>query len=127
MTHNELLKKDATTLHFWRDKITWRSAGTGMNKNVIGTYNPYFSKDDIISYIKENTVPYGTSIRYLDKSLSYGKYFIDVVNDCMEKVWSKNRGYVFSTDQLKEVIKLCPDVRVSWDSTYECYWCSKTY
>ena len=112
-------------LHFWRNNITWRSTNTGMNENVIKKYSSN-NKQEIILHMRETVTYYEKRMKYLSrKKKQYSDYFIDIVNDCMEMVWHNSRGYVFTDEQLKEVIKLCSDVKIKWDEDNCCYYCWK--
>ena len=115
-----------TNKDFWRNKITWRSTVTGMNSNVIDAYAPSKNKKNIIRHIKANTIPYEDGRRYIPRSeRKYNVYFTNLVNECMEYVWDGKRGFVYSEDQLREVIKIAKDINVEYSEKDMCYYCWK--
>lgn len=121
--NKNISNKTTTTLpHFWRSNITWRSTNTGMNENVLCTYNFYNSKKDIIKHIRENIIPYTDGRRCIPKNeRKYNPYFTDVVNDCMKEVWKGKCGFVCNTDQLKEVMRIKCDINVECGELGEFY------
>ena len=126
-THTYSTEETTTPLHFWRNPITWRSTNTGLNENVISTYAPHTSKQDIIRHMRLNIDPYTDGRKFLNES-SFSRhkdYFADVVNECMDSIWSKERGFVFNEAQLREVMKILPTVNVRWNDNDGCYWCWK--
>lgn len=111
------------TDNFWRNKVTWRTTGKGMNKYVIKQFAPYVSKDKAINYMRQNIIPYHDRRKYILDDNDCNKYFRDVVNDCLHKVWHKERGFIFTEDQLREVMRIIPDVDVKYDENYARYYC----
>ena len=109
--------------HFWRNPVTWRSTNTGMNQNAISTYNPYSSKKDIIKHIRKNIIPYTDKRKYVKQNKN--DYFADIVNDCMKDIWKCKRGFVFTYEQLKEVMRILPSVNVEWSEYSDGYYCWK--
>ena len=125
MNISELEKVHNSENRVWRNKLTWRNTGKGMNQNVIGTYAPYNSKEEIVKYMRANLTPYTDGRKYLDRKSKYADYFRDVVNECMGYIMCKERGYVFTESQLREVMMMLPDVRVKYSDNEGCYWCWK--
>lgn len=124
--NNSTLNKTTTPPRFWRDDIKWRSTSTGINQNVINTYNFNYSKQEIIEHIRLNAVPYTDGRSRLPKlERKYNPYFTDVVNDCMKEIWKGGCGFVCNTDQLREVIKILPSVNVNCDKFSKYYYCWK--
>lgn len=112
--------------NFWRSNITWRSTNTGMNENVLRTYNLNNSQKEIIAHIRLSAIPYEDGRKRIPKrERKFNPYFTDVVNDCMKEIWKGKRGFVCSTDQLKEVMRILPSVNVVGDKFGTYYYCWK--
>ena len=109
--------QNTTTLpHFWRDATnTWRITNTGMNKNVLLILTP--PKD------RKLYEPSFDHLNYKEKKKL--NYFTEVVNDCLHNIYNGKTGYVFTKDQLKEVIKILPRVEIKRDIVCDCYSCWK--
>ena len=118
--------KTTTFSHFWRNNITWRSTNTGMNENVLRTYNHNNSQQEIIAHIRLGAIPYTDGRKRIPREeRKYNPYFTDVVNDCMKEIWKGKRGFVCSTDQLKEVMRILPSVNVEGSEFGTYYYCWK--
>ena len=110
-------QNNSTTLpHFWRDATnTWRTTNTGMNKNVLLILTP--PKD------RKLYEPSFDNLNFQDKKKL--KYSAEIINDCLISIYNGEVGYVFTKDQLKEVIKILPRVEIKRDIVCGCYSCWK--
>ena len=85
-------------------------------KNIIQIHIPEVVKnifyDITLPKLKRSTTPYPTNQKYLKKSRKYALGFRDVVNDALREVYNGAKGYVFTIEQLTEIVKFVPDVNV---------------
>lgn len=109
------IETTTTPLHFWRNNITWRTTNTGINKNVLRTLTPIHNRK---LYQPTYQCEYLTL-----KEKKKLKQFENVVNDCLHSIYNGELGYVFTKDQLNEVIKILPSVQVKRDVISCCYCC----
>lgn len=115
--NKNISNKTTTTLsHFWRDATnTWRTANTGMNKNVLLILTPI-----------ENRKLYELSFDNLNfKDKKKLNYSAEIINDCLISIYNGETGYVFTKDQLREVKKILPRVEIKRDVICDCYSCWK--
>ncbi|MBU5332082.1 hypothetical protein KQI61_07710 [Anaerocolumna aminovalerica] len=109
---------------FWRNDILWRTTSTGLNSNVISQFAPTKDYNQIVKYIKRNEKPYTDGRKYLPTNKNERHtYFINLVNDALKDIWHGNKGYCYSTDQLKEIIKIIPQVKARYDEDDGCWYC----
>lgn len=109
--------------HFWRDNIMDRTTNTGMSKNVTSQYASNTGKNKIVEDIKLKNIPYTDGRKFIPKDkFEKNAYFTNLVNEALDDIWHGKKGFCFSTDQLKEIIKICPDVSVKYNYTDD-QWC----
>ncbi|MDF2950579.1 MAG: hypothetical protein K0S18_162 [Anaerocolumna sp.] len=113
---------NATTNNFWRTNLKWRTTLTGMNQNVTREYNHSIAHTRIIKDIRTTITPY-IGKRYYIPEGKYNEYFTAIVNDCLDTIRHGERGFVYSTGQLREVMMVIPDVNVRYDKEDDCYYC----
>lgn len=115
-TINNTQNNNTTLPHFWRDTThTWRITNTGMNKNVLLILTPI-----------EDRKLYELSFDNLNfKDKKKLKYSAEIINDCLISIYNGEVGYVFTKDQLREVIKILPQVEIKRDVICDCYSCWK--
>ena len=113
-TVNNTQNNNATFPYFWRDATnTWRTTNTGMNKNTLLILTP----------IKDRKL-YDQSFEHLNnKDKNKLKYSAEIINDCLISIYNGKIGYVFTKDQLKEVKKILPRVKIKRDVMCDCYSC----
>lgn len=85
--------------YFWLPKNCYNTCVSGANANTMPK-------------LKRSTTPYPANQKYLRKSRKYALGFRDVVNDALREVYNGTKGYVFTIEQLTEIVKFVPDVNV---------------
>lgn len=115
---------------FWLPPQYYNTSVSGANMNTIkyvgknnsDHYNhEYFEKVTLHRLLEEN-IPYSSSKKLLPKSKSYSLGFRDIVNDALRQIRKGRKGYVFTIDQLREVLRFIPDVKVSYDDDIYFLW-----
>jgi hypothetical protein len=124
---NELTNNAAETTsktNFWRNEIMWRTTNSGINANVTSQYAPYIDKYKIVADIKKKNAPYTDGRKYIPKDKNErNTYFVNLVNEALSDIWHGKKGFCYNTEQLKEIIKICPDVKVRYDGDDGCWYC----
>jgi hypothetical protein len=124
MKENNELNTGKKEIRFWRNPLTWRTTNTGMNENVISTYVRKQNMKDVIASIKDGIVTYNDGRKFLETKYKTD-YFISVVNDCLRDIYAGRSGYVFTESQLKEVLKIKPNIQTTFSKEHGCYRCRK--
>lgn len=122
----EISNNAATTnnIDFWRNNIMWRTTNTGLNPNAIRQYAPYIDKNKIVEDIKEKNIPYTDGRKYIPKDKNERHtYFVNLVNDALHDIWHGKRGFCYNTEQLKEILKICPLANVRYNDYDDCWYC----
>lgn len=119
--HSNMVSANSDVLnYFWLPKNCYNTCVSGANANTIEEYHSdphtrssqeYFY-DITLPKLKRSTTPYPTNQKYLKKSRKYALGFRDVVNDALREVYNGAKGYVFTIEQLTEIVKFVPDVNV---------------
>lgn len=116
-----MVKSNADVLnYFWLPKNYYNTCVSGANANTIGKYNsnPHVENSQEYFYdvtlpkIRNAITPYPSSQKYLKKSRQYPLGFRDVVNDALKEIYKGSKGYVFTIEQLTEVMKFVPNVNI---------------
>lgn len=81
------------------------------NKSGDGYSQDYFQRVTLPS-IRNNITPYPTSMKRLPKSSKYCNGFREIVNNALYELNNGRRGYVFTVEQLTEILKFIPNVEV---------------
>lgn len=117
---------------FWLPPQYYNDCISGANANTIkkrgnSVATDYYSQEYFekvtLPSLRQNITPYPSSKKYLEKSSKYCLGFRDVVNDALRAIYKGMKGYVFTIEQLTEVIKFVPDVKVVLDD--DIYYVSK--
>lgn len=112
---------------FWLPPTYYRTCVSGVNKNtIIRKGDDIYSERKqrhfeihVLPMLRNQITPYPASMKYLPKSKIYADGFRDVVNDALREIYAKRKGYVFSKEQLIEILKFVPGVKVSYcDDVY---------
>ena len=109
---------------FWRDVIMWRTTNTGLNSHVTSEYSPNISKIRIIRDLREKNIPYTDGRKYMPKNQNIRhEYFVSLVNECLEDMYKEKEGYVYKVDQLREILRICPGVKIRYSEDEMCWYC----
>lgn len=106
---------------FWLPHTHHHVCISGANQYTIKRYRnnkygdeysqDYFQRVTLPS-LRNNVIPYPASMKRLPKSKEYCNGFREVVNDALHEIYGGRRGFVFTTDQLIEILKFVPDVEI---------------
>lgn len=119
--HSNMVSANSDVLnYFWLPKNCYNTCVSGANANTIEEYHsdPHIRSSQEYFYditlpkLKRSTTPYPANQKYLRKSRKYALGFRDVVNDALREVYNGAKGYVFTIEQLTEIVKFVPDVNV---------------
>lgn len=105
---------------FWLPPQYCNSCISGANAHTIERRNTascdYYSQEYFekvtLSLLRKNNIPYPADMKYLKKSKEFCEGFRDIVNDALRAIYGGTKGYVFTIEQLKEVMRFVPDVHV---------------
>lgn len=106
---------------FWLPPTHYNTCISGANQSTISKYGngksgDYYSHDYFekvtLPLLRENSKPYPADQKYLKKSNAYCNGFREIVNDALRDIYNGRNGFVFTTEQLSEIINFVPDVNV---------------
>lgn len=115
---------------FWLPPNYFNTCISGVNQNTIETYsaskrnldaNKHF-QESILPLLRSKAEPYPSNMKYLPKSESHPVGFRSVVNDALKEVYANRKGYVFSKEQLLEVLRFVPTIKVSYSDEIYFVW-----
>ena len=113
---------------FWLPPHYYKLCSSGVDQNTVKPYpthdtgNKKYFQNYILPQLKTKAVPYKDGKKYLRKSKSFGEGFCSVVNDALREIYKNRKGYVFSQDQLIEILKFIPDVNVFYSNEIYFVW-----
>ncbi len=109
---------------FWLPPNYYNTCVSGINEDTIKSRSHNYRNSDEDKYFQKHILPSLrrlaiTSLhlkqKFLPKSCKNANGFREVVNDALRELYAKRTGYVFSKDQLLEVLRFIPDVNVSFN------------
>jgi hypothetical protein len=107
--------------YFWLPKAYVNTCVSGADQNTVKrrsgemsrTKDGYF-ENYVLPTIRNRLIPYSTDCKYLPKSKEYVEGFREVVNEALENIYAKRKGFVFNQEQLVEVLRFVPSAEVSF-------------
>ena len=108
--------------YFWLPNKYYRASVSGVNAYTIKRIDNNIHSDNdrkyfetyVLPRLRKNIKPYPESEKYLPKSQMYPEGFRDIVNDALKELYSNRQSYVYSKEQLIEVLRFIPDINVSY-------------
>lgn len=109
---------------FWRDDIVHRTTSTGLNFSASKQFTNRKLYKDIIEYILKHQEPHTDGRKYMpnDQTLR-NDYFTTIVNDCLRLMYKGEVGYLHTTDQVKELLRIRPTANIIYVDDSSCWYC----
>lgn len=112
---------------FWLPPNYYKLCSSGIDQNTVKPYktNSCNSKDFqncVLPLLRMQAEPYQDGRKYLRKSNSAGEGFSSVVNDALRELYKNRKGFVFTQNQLIEVLRFVPDANVSYTDEIYYVW-----
>lgn len=115
---------------FWLPPHYHKLTSSGVDQNTVKPYSTKVADSEfkqhfhehILPELRSNIVPYQDGKKYMRKSKLHGRGFCDVVNDALKQIYKNRKGYVFTQEQLVEIIKFIPDIDVSYSDGIYFVW-----
>lgn len=109
---------------FWLPSNCYNICVSGANENTIKSRSHNYQNSNEDKYFQKHILPSLRRLaitglhkqKFLPKSCKNPNGFREVVNDALREIYAKRTGYVFSKDQLLEILRFVPDVGVSFNN-----------
>lgn len=115
---------------FWLPPHYHKLTSSGVDQNTIKPYSTNTTDSQfrqnfqthVLPELRAKAKPYKDGKKYMRKSKAYGEGFYSIVNDALKQIYKNQKGYVFTQDQVIEILKIAPDTNVSYSDGIYFVW-----